>query len=1698
MKKSLLSSLLMTLLCVTTAWAQFSPTDGARYALQETTTGLFLDIQTKGINEPNANGTTNNISLNVKPVIIFFEKGTNWKLKNINGEYVCTGSRNWNATVGTGNTQEFIIEGSSINELTIAKESGAYISMDNPVSGQPLYNNGKTGLKFKLIEYSNLPNQFTYTLKSETGTYMKYTTVSGSVVSYQAEPTFFYLKPSAGQFYIEDKNNADKFVGSTHSWNATTDFSMWTMLQHDEEGFAQIARAADNSKRLGSDQNTNAGTGIFTNVGDGCKKWLVEGSINYTTAGTLKSGKYHFTSDRLPYVGLCNRIRFTLTESAAYYKNGKKRMSFDSFELKNAKGNKVELTAINFEGNYNKSYASMLDGNNNTYCCGDWNATADGDDWFEITLDEDLGGAFSFSFVTENSTMNAKVFRIDFTYEKVEKEYTVNIIGAPYNAEVLYKGNRIENGTILTINEINADHFEGNDIEGYTWNVVIDEANKTVTITYTAIQAEENPKAVVDLVNRIGGEGTAEKFRFVLDPSMNSRKEVFVIGSENNKILIKGTTTSALTTGLGWYLQNIAKINIAWNSLNEKTVSGEAYADLGNLPLPAQETHVTDAKYRYYLNTCTFGYSMTSWTWKRWQQEIDWMALHGINMPLQLVGLEEVWRSFLTTKDAQGNSKYGYDETAAKAFVAGPAFIAWWAMNNLEGWGGTAAGTKSGGTWEGAGGVQDDAWYVRQKRLAKQITDRQRELGMQPVLPGWSGMVPTNFAKKSGYATRSNGGNWAGDFVRPLLLNVSNANYAEIAADYYACLKEVMGESQYYSMDPFHEGGGAGTMEDYEAMYAAMETAKPGSQWVIQQWQWSKTQKYSLTAVPAGRLIVLDLFSDGSPAFDGYNGYAPQEAVFCAIPNFGGRSGLMGRLNNLTDNYFKFKGKYSSIKGIGAAPEAIEQTPVTYDLLFQLPWMNGTKPDVAEWIKNYATARYGADNTVVQEAWELLRQGPLNYGADGIQGPVEDVWAARPNLNANKASSWGKTLNDAKGTYTKERQQMLINATYKLLSQKNALALNDIYESNYNYDIVEFGGAVMADYAYYLLLSIRDAKNAAGNGFNNDATYTARKNAFLALIGDVDTFKGTNLNFRLGKWTQEARDAAGEVDGATTATPDWYEYNNARTIVSTWSSPNTNLNDYSYRSWQGLMKDLYLPRWEYYFNNGCNGGEYGYFEWNWAHGMTHKVGNTGVSSTQLVKGEQGHTDSYTRAPEGNTVDEANKILAKYIIPVKMADGTYYYAYRHLANDLTGVINIPIKESFDLTEYFGDLDGATISGDFIESGATMSNATIKAGTADGIYTATITLKDATVLKFSVTINPFTLDPDKLYVIKSTANDEYCRGKYVYTLYEPTTRSRGNYTGTHDHNHLVFDDIADIPQFPQAVFQFENTNVLGKYKMKNLHTGLYVKSFSGTHMGTKVEAANVMIAPIADGQLTLKIGDNNPMHAQQDYGVIVQWQAEANNASTWTIDEVTEVSQVCHYVTISQAGYSTLFLNYPVAVPEGVTAYTANEIIDDKWLNMQEITNGIIPSNTAVVLRGKEGKYGFVLANEPRTIVEDIFTGTLYKQTIKKESGKYYVLANVDTTPDDGVDNKEVAFYNAVNNENENEFTNAANKAYLHIPEATKSLFYGFRFPDGETTGIYGIESEENKAEGIYDLQGRKLNEISQPGIYIINGKKEFVR
>ena len=1744
MKKTFLLSLLLTLLGTVSAWAEFTPEAGKMYALKEKTTGLYLDIQTLGIHEPDH--TTNSMSLSSKLCIIYFEEGAEgkWRLKNANGTYGgnFTSGRTWNTTISETPYDWIIIEEAE-NGITIAKDATNYIGWDNGkniTAGSALYNNAEAGNKdaariyFTLEEYTGIDitgnaSQATIAVSDING-WAKVPAGTAWTISMDVEnpngvsynqwgSSIFAIGSNAFpekngykglQFYLQSSTNGGKlnavFDGGDHQIaNVTSTGNFSAVISYNGNNQLQIkttnalGTVAVNEFTLTNKLAEFSQLAYGLPTGINIKNLLIEklsSSVDYPTDATISNNKYTFESGKILYGGDCNKIRFTLTSSDAYYENSKtnKRMSFDSFVLYDAKGDAVELKDAYFSGNNTgKVFGNMLDGANGTYCSGTW-GNADGDDWFEISLPRtvDLGGAFSFSFVTENTTMNAKAFRIDMSYEAYV-DYTFHISGNGSNEVTVTNGEQeLTEGSIVDITDFDVESVSATEIPGYTWSIVVDEENCTITLVYIEAPAVENPAAVVALVNRIGGAGTDGKFRFVLDPSLNSKQEVFVIGGEDGKVLVKGSTLSAITTGLGWYLNHIAKINIAWNSLNEKTVSGEAYADLSNIPVPtAEEMHTSDAKYRYYLNTCTFGYSMTSWTWKRWQQEIDWMALHGINMPLQLVGLEEVWRKFLTMEEG-GERKYGYTDEAAKAFVAGPAFIAWWAMNNLEGWGGTGSGTKSGGTWAGAGGVQDDAWYARQKNLAKQITDRQRELGMQPVLPGWSGMVPTNFEYTSGYATRGNGGNWAGDFVRPLLLsvNIGADKYAAIAADYYKCLKEVMGESQYYSMDPFHEGGGTGTMDDYEALYDAMEAAKAGSQWVIQQWQWSATQKYSLTAVPAGRLVVLDLFSDGSPAFDSYNGYAPQDAVFCAIPNFGGRSGLMGRLQNVTDNYFKFKGKYASIKGIGAAPEAIEQTPVSYDLIFQLPWM-GSKPNVAEWIKNYATARYGTDNTILQEVWELLRQGPLNYGADAIQGPVEDVWAARPNLDANKASSWGKTLKDAANIYTPARRQMLIDATYKLLSQENEIGDDAVFQSNYSYDLVEFGGAVMADYAYDLLLGIKAAKNAAGANFATDPTFIARRDAFLALIEDVDKFKGTNLNFRLGKWTQEARDAAKEVTDATTATPDWYEYNNARTIVSTWSSPGTNLNDYSYRSWQGLMKDFYLPRWKYYFDNNCTDGEYKFFEWNWAHGMEHAVGQTAISTTALTEDQVGHTDSYTREPVGNTADEAKVLLGKYIIPVTV-NGSTFYAYRGLDNDLASIATIPANAgtTVDLTPYFGQITGiSSFECDAVDGEVSdMSKVAIKASVADGAHKATITLQDATKLTFYFSVNP---GYHGVYKISYKGGNEYAP---VFVGYNEDKDNAGN-VGYKLIAEGTYKSSAEGDKFFTITPSGSGYAISAQGKYLKAPT---LSAWNHLMFSDNAADAGAFLMEETDTDIFKIRSTADGINYLNDYDNLVFGNDKSNkeNLATFTITKATS-----YPLTITSAGYATLCLPFNVVMPEGMYAYdlSVENIPSGDAEGKYKATMKVVATSGEAL---KKGTPVIVAAEEPGDYTLDI---TMSDKDTKTSLAGSLLRGNfVKQNLTQGYTTKKYIFANGVNGVGfylmDESGTIGANKCWMEwtVP-AGQAEVRSFVISFDDATGISDIVpgTKENRTHLIYNIGGQRLNK-PQKGLNIIGNKKVIIK
>ena len=641
-----------------------------------------------------------------------------------------------------------------------------------------------------------------------------------------------------------------------------------------------------------------------------------------------------------------------------------------------------------------------------------------------------------------------------------------------------------------------------------------------------------------------------------------------------------------------------------------------------------KERHETDLKLRYDFNYCTFSYTMAFWDWNRWQKEIDWMALHGINMPLAAVGTECVWRNMLL--------KLGYSEEEVGKFIAGPAFLAWWEMNNLEGW----------------GGPLPQNWYKQQETLQKKILARMKEMGMKPVLPGYCGMVPHDAKKRLGLNV-TDAGKWNG-YQRPANLSPTDSRFTEIADLYYKEQTKLYGKSDFYSMDPFHESGDDAAV-DYakagQALMSAMKRANPKAVWVVQGWN-ENPRPQMIEDLKVGDILVLDLFSECRPMFGGPSilkrdgGYGKHQWLFCMLENFGGNVGLHGRMDQLLNNFYLATGKKGennhnseTLKGWGFTMEGSENNPVMFELMSELPW-RAEKTTKENWLKEYCYARYGVHDATIEKAWALLAQSIYNCPVgNNQQGTHESIFCGRPSLNNFQVSSWSKMRNyyDPKDT----RQAAILFASVADKYRGN---------NNYEYDLVDICRQALADQGrkqYWK--TIADYQSFSLKEFDKDA------DRFLKMILLQDKLLATRPEFRLGHWIEEARNL-----GKTAAEKDLYEWN-ARVQITTWGNrvcaDDGGLRDYGHKEWQGLLKDFYYKRWSTYMKAladqmaACTNIDYE------ALGSGKNAGKTSAELFQLALTSAPKIDwyaleepwtlqknPYSSKPEGNPADIAKEVI----------------------------------------------------------------------------------------------------------------------------------------------------------------------------------------------------------------------------------------------------------------------------------------------------------------------------------------------------------------------------------------------------------------------------------------------------------------------
>lgn len=250
--------------------------------------------------------------------------------------------------------------------------------------------------------------------------------------------------------------------------------------------------------------------------------------------------------------------------------------------------------------------------------------------------------------------------------------------------------------------------------------------------------------------------------------------------------------------------------------------------------------------------------------------------------------------------------------------------------------------------------------------------------------------------------------------------------------------------------------------------------------------------------------------------------------------------------------------------------------------------------------------------------------------------------------------------------------------------------------------------------------------------------------------------------------------------------------------------------------------------------------------------------------------------------------------------------------------------------------------------------------------------------------------------------------------------------------------------------------------------------------------------------------------------------------------WAVELVTELP-----LTITSAGFASYYVPVELQIPEGVRAFVLYEsaVTDEESdfnldnneyfesgvsvFRLRQIKGDVIPAATPVILQAVAGTYRFKINYEPTLVTEEekkdtycyldditnLLEGTHEQNYIAERDGyTHYILANKSK----GVGMYKVKTYESLTSDNPfgngtittefetKSFLNREHRAWLPL-QNTASLSGGvFSIERGGTTGIDDMDDENGTVKGIYDLQGRKIDEIIQPGIYIIDGKRVLVK
>ena len=607
-------------------------------------------------------------------------------------------------------------------------------------------------------------------------------------------------------------------------------------------------------------------------------------------------------------------------------------------------------------------------------------------------------------------------------------------------------------------------------------------------------------------------------------------KDVFSLESNGGKVVIGGNNAGSMAVGLNRYLNRYCHTTVSW------------YADVAiELPkalpdVPAPERITARVPQRFFLNYCTWGYTMPFWQWRDWERFIDWMALNGVNLPLAITGQEAVWYNVWTS--------LGMSDQQVRAYFTGPAYLPWHRMANIDGW----------------CGPLPKQWLDDQTALQQRIVERERALNMRPVLPAFAGHVPAALRDLFPDADIQSLSTWAGfdEQYRTCFLNSEDPLYSRIQRMFLEEQTRLFGTDHIYGIDPFNEVDPPSFEPDYlntvtKHIYESLTAVDPQAEWLQMAWfLYYQRKDYTrertramLTGVPQGKMTMLDYYCEYKEMWREHDGFYGQPFIWCYLGNFGGNTNVQGRVKEAGERIEKALAECGdNLVGIGSTLEGLDVQQFPYEYILEKAW-DFAKTD-EQVVNELADRHAGREDRHVREAWRLLYDKVLDITPGNFAAPLPCSYPAMG----------------------KESRKVKYNPRDMLAVWDALLEQERVATDAMAIDLIWVGRQLLGD----LFLIEKQAFDKAYQEKDKKAFY-AHSDTLFELLSDLDCLNSHHPHATLAHWLQQARDL-----GNTTQLKDYYEMN-ARRLITTWGG---SLNDYACRNWNGLMWDYYTKRWENY------------------------------------------------------------------------------------------------------------------------------------------------------------------------------------------------------------------------------------------------------------------------------------------------------------------------------------------------------------------------------------------------------------------------------------------------------------------------------------------------------------------------------------